>query len=394
MDALRALRRVDGATVLAFAALATASVLFVRSATFEHPLFAGQDVKQAVFFAIGAVVGVATLLVSYARVMRAAWGLYALSILLLLGLRVFGSEFNGARRWYDLRVIAVQPSELAKLTTILALAAWFRFPQDAARTRGLRALLVPCAITALPAGLVAAQPDLGSSLVFWPVAFATCYAAGVRGRTLLGALVGLGAGLLLVYACGLHDYQRVRVDTWLAHFAWLDPAYDWHAEPVDGAMPARTAIRGPAYQPWQALIAIGAGGWSGFGWLQGPQNRYDFLPYRSCDYLFAVIAEETGFVGALLVLAAFAALVLAILAIAGRTRERFGRLLAVGVASYLGAQALLHVAVCLWLVPAKGLPLPLLSYGGSSTIVATLGVALALNVGARREPVLASDGYE
>ena len=132
---------------------------------------------------------------------------------------------------------------------------------------------------------------------------------------------------------------------------------------------------------------------TGFGIGQGPQNRYDFLPYRSEDYVFAVVGEETGWLGCLGVLGLVGALVFGLLGVAMRTRERFGRLCCVGVATWIGAQSLCHVAVCGWLAPSTGLPMPLLSYGGSSTLATLLGVALCLNVAARREPILAGDGF-
>jgi rod shape determining protein RodA len=153
-------------------------------------------------------------------------------------------------------------------------------------------------------------------------------------------------------------------------------------------------LLGPAYQPWQSLIALGGGGFTGHGLGQGPQNRYDFLPYRSADYVFAVVGEETGWLGCAGVLTLHGLLVYGLLAIAHKTRERFGRLLCVGTAAWLGSQTLIHAAVCGWMVPATGLPMPLISYGGSSTLAVVLGIALCLNVGARREPVLAGDGYQ
>ena len=122
-------------------------------------------------------------------------------------------------------------------------------------------------------------------------------------------------------------------------------------------------------------------------------NRYDFLPYRSEDYLFAVVGEEGGFLGCLLILGLITALVIGLLNIASRTRERFGKLVCVGVAAWLGSQSLFHVAVCGWLIPSTGLPLPLLSYGGSSTLAMLLALAICINIGARREPILSGDGF-
>lgn len=191
--------------------------------------------------------------------------------------------------------------------------------------------------------------------------------------------------LVFAYFELMHDYQRGRVDVWLDHWSWDDSNIYTHE--------VREVLRDKGFQPWQALIAMGSGGWGGYGLGLGPQNRYDFLPYRSEDYVFAVVGEEGGFLGALLVLGLVAALVARLLVIAARTRERFGKLVCVGVAAWLGAQTLFHVAVCGWLVPSTGLPMPLLSYGGSSTLAMLLALALCVNIGARREPILSGDGF-
>ena len=229
------------------------------------------------------------------------------------------------------------------------------------------------------------QPDLGSSLVFGPVLLAMCFVAGAPIRSIVGVIlasVGLG---VVAYFSLLHDYQLDRIHAWWSHWGIGPGAIESHE--------VREMLRNDGFQPWQALIALGAGGWTGFGLGQGPQNRYDFLPYRSEDYVFAVVGEEAGWLGCLLVLAIYFAVVLGIFAMAMRTRERFGRLVCVGVGTWIGAQGLMHVAVCAWLVPSTGLPMPGLSYGGSSTLAMLLGIALCLNVGARPEPVLAGDGF-
>jgi cell division protein FtsW (lipid II flippase) len=200
-------------------------------------------------------------------------------------------------------------------------------------------------------------------------------------------LLGIVA-VVLAYAFVLQDYQLERIDAWQGHFTWQpETAVGAEREEI------RNLIRGPAYQPWQSLIAIGSAGWFGFGVGAGPQNRYDFVPYRNADYIFSVVAEETGLLGVIGLMLLQAALVLVLLRIASRSRERFGRILVVGVATFLGSQTLMHIAVCSWLVPSTGLPLPLMSYGGSSTMVTVLALAMALNIGARRQPALASDAF-
>ena len=377
------LRRIDWWLVLIAGSIAAVGVLFVNSATTVHGGLSPQAARQAVFLCLAVMLGLGVVLVPYPRIMRMAWGVYALAILALLGLPIFGSILNGARRWYTPFGVGVQPSEFAKVAVIIALAAWLRFRSNA---RTFEGLVVPILITALPVGLIMQQPDLGSSLVFWPVLLAMCYAAGSSGRSILALVVIGAAGLVVAALTILHDYQLTRIEVWWDHFFWDRSAPQIDPEVIE-------TLRQHGYQPWQSLIAIGSGGLTGFGYAQGPQSQFDFLPYRAGDYIYSVIAEETGLVGALGLLGLQVLLSIAVLAIALRTRERFGRLLAVGVAAMLATQALLHIAVCLWLVPATGLPAPLVSQGGSSTLAATLALALAVNVGARVQPVLAADGF-
>ncbi len=382
MTPLAVLARTNWWVALATAVLGVLGCVFIRSATLGDPDFEGLYVKQAVVLVVALVTGLVILLTPTSVFLRRAAWIYVAAVVALALLPFFGVMINGARRWYRLPGFFVQPSELAKLAVIIALAAYLRFRSDASLKESL---LIPAAIAGLPAVMVLRQPDLSSSLVFGPILLAMCFAAGARLRV-IAASAALAAALLVLSYGVMHDYQRARVDAWLHHFSW-DDADVLHDEEVI------EVLRDHGWQPWQALIAIGSGGWQGFGLEQGPQNRYGFLPYRFDDYIFAVIAEETGLLGALAVLTTFAGLVGGLFGIALRTRERFGRLLVVGVGSYLGAQAAMHVAVCTWLVPATGLPLPLLSYGGSSTLVSVWAVALALNVSGRRAPVLASDGY-
>ncbi len=374
-----ALRNVDWWLWLCAASLCLCSLVFLKSSTQDDPRFQAQFGKQALFAVTGLGIGVFCMLPHYRHALRLWWFAYGGTTLALLLLPVFGSIKNGSRRWYDLPGISIQPSEFAKLGVVIGLAALLRFPR---RPTIGNAVLAPGLMAALPAALVLVQPDLGSTLVFVPITIAMCYAAGAKGRH-IAAVCGIGlVAFCVAYFTVMHGYQKDRIDVWAQHWAW-DPA----------APQVRTMLRGQAYQPWQALIAMGSGGMLGFGVGQGPQNRYDFLPYRSEDYIFAVVAEETGFVGSVGVLLLYAALVFGLLRVAARTRERFGKLLCVGVAAWIGCQSLMHAAVCAWLVPSTGVPMPLVSYGGSSVLATLLGIALCCNVSARREPVLAGDGF-
>ena len=376
---LSTLRNVDWWLYLVAASLCLVSLVFLKSSTQDDPRFQAQFGKQALFAVTGLGIGVFCMLPHYRYVLRLSWLAYGGSVLALGMLFVFGSVKNGSRRWFDLPGISIQPSEFAKLGVVIGLAALLRFPRRPTFGNGI---VLPFVATAIPAALVVIQPDLGSTLVFVPIVLAMSYAAGAKGRHIaLVCALGLLA-FVVAYFTVMHEYQKERIDYWALHWGW-DPE----------TAEVRTMLRGKAYQPWQALIAMGSGGMFGFGVGQGPQNRYDFLPYRSEDYIFAVVAEEIGFVGSMGVMVLYATLVLGLLRIAGRTRERFGRLLCVGVAAWIGSQSLMHAAVCAWLVPSTGVPMPLMSYGGSSVLATLLGVALCCNVSARREPVLAGDGY-
>ncbi len=382
---LKVLRHLDWWLVLVSLTLVLVGLVFIHSATRYDPMFVGQHNRQALFVLVSAGLGGVLVLIPYPRIMRFAWLVYAAALVALLLIPVFGTTINGARRWFMLPGFAIQPAEFAKLAVIFALAAWLRFRSEG---RLFDNVLMPLAIAGVPAVLVMRQPDLGSALVFCPIAVVMAYSAGASARHLLWTgLLGLVV-VVLAYAFVLQDYQLERIDAWQGHFTWQpETAVGAEREEI------RNLIRGPAYQPWQSLIAIGSAGWFGFGVGEGPQNRYDFVPYRNADYIFSVVAEETGLLGVIGLMLLQGALVLVLLRIASRSRERFGRILVVGVATFLGSQTLMHIAVCCWLVPSTGLPLPLMSYGGSSTMVTVLALAMALNIGARRQPALASDAF-
>jgi len=381
MKVLTVLQRVSPWPLLAAAALALCGLTFIGSATNDDALFAMQRSRQSLFLACSAGLGFFLLLPHYVHFMRASWVLYGGSILALVGLFFFAPEINGSRRWYPMPGFSIQPSEFAKLAVVMALAALLRFKN---RARTFDGLIVPMLVAGVPALLIMRQPDLGSSLVLGPVLLAMCYAAGAPARSIL-VVLGIGSVVAIVGYFFLHPYQQIRVDVWLEHWTWNESNL--------GESAVRDRLRGAAYQPWQALIALGGGGLSGFGLGRGPQNLYDFLPYRSEDYVFAVVGEETGWVGCVVVITLVMGLVLALLYTAHRTRERFGKLVCVGVATWIGAQSLMHIAVCGWLVPATGLPMPLVSYGGSSALATIMAIALCANIGSRKEPILAGDGY-
>lgn len=345
-------------------------VLFIHSATLASEEFHGQSVKQSVAILACATGAIPLAMFSRAWLLRHAFVLFSLAVLALLLLPWFGVTINGARRWYAFGSATIQPTEFAKPLLVLVLARWLRL-----RSRGGfgEAVFVPILITMLPLCLTLRQPDLGSALSMLPILFAMSWVAGARPLHLVSiAVIGV-LGLIAVLPL-LQGYQLERIAIWLGQ------------NDLSSA-----ESRGAGYQLVQSLIAIGSGGWAGDGLFEGLQNRYDFLPYRSTDFVFAVIAEETGFRGSLLFVALYSGFSLVILAYAYRIRDRFGRLLAAGVAAYFATHLFIHVGVCTGLLPPTGLPLPLMSYGRSSVAGAWIALALVAHACMRRPRELSED---
>jgi rod shape determining protein RodA len=306
------------------------------------------------------------------RLLRLAGPLFVFAVLLLVLVLLGGQVRNGARRWLGVGGATVQPSEFVKPALVLFLAWWLRLRTE---PRLWGNFVVPIGVTLVPMALMVRQPDLGSALTLMPVALVMCWASGARTWWLL-LLLGLAPiGFVLLFPF-LHDYQQARVLTWWA-----------------GAEMTQQDKLSVGYHLWQSLIAVGAGGVAGDGLFAGLQNQYDFLPYRSTDFLFAVVAEETGFLGGATLVLLFFGMCARVLWLAGRLRDRFARLLAIGAAALLGTQFFVHVGVCIGLLPTTGLPMPLLSYGRSSLTSAWIAVGLVAHALVQRERTLSRDRF-
>jgi rod shape determining protein RodA len=279
-----------------------------------------------------------------------------------------GVVVNGARSWIDLPGgIRLQPSELAKITTIIALA---RFLAPEGRARSMDNVLSALGIAALPAAMIAVHPDLGSALMFVPVALAIIFVAGARLKHL--AILALIVAVLLPVAWfQISPTQRTRITTWLGQGRQLT-----QAERV-----------GQYHHLIQSKVAVGSGGWTGKGLGHGTQNKLNYLGFRNTDFIFAVICEEAGFFGANVILLLYLLLVGSGLTVAQRCREPAGRLMVVGVIALFATQGVVNIAMTIGLLPIVGITLPFVSYGGSSTLASFLGVALVLNVALRRPSV-------
>jgi rod shape determining protein RodA len=316
------------------------------------------------------------LLVRPRWVRRHAALVYGTTMVLLILVPLVGEARNGARRWIQLPAgFDLQPSELAKLGLILALArSLYRNRLEEARD-----WLVPAGLALLPMALVVAQPDLGTAMSVVPVFLGMCWIAGARGRVLTGLVLAgaLAGGLAWKYEW-IHGYQKKRIDTWAACFD------------NDALIENRN---GAAFHPYHARVPIGNGGFLGTGLGEGVANQAGHLPERNCDSIFAVIAEEGGFAGASLFVVAYLSFAGLLLAAAGATRERFSRLVIAGVGLYFAAHFLINSSVNLGLVPMTGLTLPLVSTGGSSLLASLACLGLALGLSARAEPALDSDSF-
>ncbi len=316
--------------------------------------------RQLSWVGLGLAALVVVVSVDYRNLVRAAPALYVVGLGLLLTVFVLGRTVSGARRWIHLGPITVQPSELFKLIFVVALTWALTSSRTPSPSRG--ALLGTFALLAVPFILVVRQPDLGTALVLLPVAGAILVGVGVRLRV-LGTLALAGLSALPLCWFVLKPYQRDRL------LVYLDPFRD----PL-----------GTAYNVIQAKIAIGSGQLFGKGPSGATQSRLAFLPERHTDFIFAVFAEMWGFVGCLVLVLAYSLLVLRGFEIAASTPEPRGRILALGVTSVFTTQILVNMGMVAGLLPVVGIPLPLMSYGGSSMVVSLMGLGLLLSIRMRQ----------
>ena len=317
--------------------------------------------KQLYWFCAGLVMMVLVTFIDYQLLSRAAYPLLAIGILLLIAVFLVGRVVSGARRWLVLGPLSFQPSELVKIFLVLSFARYFT---ETRREGGLRFrdLLIPLVMVVVPFALIAKQPDLGTALVLFFVASALIFTSGFP----LKILTLITAGGVIAMPIGwtfLKDYQKVRVIT------LLNPDFD----PL-----------GAGYHSWQSKIAIGSGGFWGKGWLAGTQSGLNFLPEKHTDFIFAVFAEEWGFVGTAALIVLYLILVLRGINIAYASKDRLGSLIATGVVAMLSVYILFNIGMTVGLTPVVGLPLPLFSYGGSSMLATMVAIGLLLNIRMRR----------
>jgi rod shape determining protein RodA len=339
--------------------LAGLGIATVASATPSGRL-SGLYLKQAYVIGLGLLAMLGSLAVDYRRLADRAFVLYAVSVLALLCVLRFAPLIAGTRRWILLGSFQLQPSEFVKLAAALFVAKVFA--ESRLESMGLRDLVVPGAAVGLLAVLIARGPDLGTAACLAPLFFAVAFLAGLRMKAVLGLLLVmlLVAGFAWPY---LKDYQKTRI------YTFLDPSLD---------------PQGAGYQKIQSQIAVGSGGLLGKGYKQGSQAQLGYLPARHTDFIFSVLAEEMGFLGVVSVLSLYLLVIWRMLETAQLARDRVGAFLVAGIAATFTFQVVYNVAMVAGLVPVKGLPLPLMSYGGSSILSSLIAVGLILNVRMRR----------
>ncbi len=346
-------------------ALAGVGLLNLFSATYDitakegSPLF----LSQIIWFAIGLVLCVMVLLVDYRILLRFAYPLYGVSILLLVAVLFFGKEVAGNKNWLVLGPLTLQPSELAKIAFIIAMARCLSEHPAPFRGFGVKGLLFPAALLIPALVLIVLGKDIGSSL-FLVLTFASLVLfAGVRKGVVLICLLLTLVGGIGAYQKVLSPRQKARIE------AFVHP----EADP-----------KGRGYHLLQSKIAVGSGRFFGKGYLKGMHNKLLYLPEKHTDFIFPVLAEEWGFLGSAVVLGLYLTLLIIGLQMAARAKETFGVFIALGITALFFWQIAINLGGVLGLMPLTGVTLPLLSYGGSSLVTILMGISLLMNISMRR----------
>ncbi len=354
--AFRNFSGIDWALLLSALVLSAIGAATVHSASSEMPV--DYLPRQLVWIGLGVVLMAVLTAINYRTLVDLALLLYLVGLGLLVLVLFAGRVAGGARSWFTVAGVGLQPGELAKLTTAIFLARYLASANR--RHLTVKQIAAALGIVALPMLLLALQPDLGSAVMYLPMFAGMLLVAGIRWRFV--AVVAVALTLLAVggWMFGLKDYQRERVHT------FLNPQSD----PL-----------GAGYQVQQSKIAVGSGRLTGKGYMQGTQSQLRFLPARHTDFIFSVLAEEWGFLGSAAVLGLYAVFILNALRVALRARERVAVLIVVGLVSLFAFHVLYNTAMVVGYLPITGIPLPFLSYGGSFTLVnfAILGLILGID---------------
>ena len=360
--------------ILMLISMALIGTAALYSSTYTNPAEAALPARHAFRFSVALALMFVIALVPLKVWLQAAWPAYFVTLAMLFGVEFFGVTGGGATRWLPLGPINVQPSEFMKLALTLALARYYH--NNLPNSNGRFFIhLMPLLMICIPAALIFKQPDFGTTLALFASGGVLIYLAGLYYRVIAAVAVTALASIWPIYQFVLEDYQRERVDTFLAQLT---------------GQAVNTLDDG--YQIEQAKIAIGSGGWQGRGFMEGIQAQLDYIPEQHTDFILTVIAEEFGFLGATGLLLLWVIILVWGLIIARSSASLFGRFAAAGCVATVAFFILFNVAMVLGLVPVVGVPLPLISYGGTVmfTTMACFGIIMSVHLG--RDERLSSQG--
>jgi rod shape determining protein RodA len=321
--------------------------------------------SQLINIAIALVVMWLTANIPPQHLERIAVPVYIIGIVLLLGVATFGEVSHGARRWLSLGFTKIQPSEIMRIAVPLMLA-WYFSKRE--RSHRITDFAIAALLLLIPVALIVKQPDLGTALLISASGFFVLFLAGLSWKFLIGGFVAIGASMPFLWSM-LHDYQRKRIEI------LIDPSQD----PL-----------GAGYHTIQATIALGSGGLTGKGWLNGTQAQLDFLPERTTDFIFAVFGEEFGMIGNLLLLTLFSLIIMRCIVIASQAKSTFTRLLAGSITLTFFTYAFVNIGMVSGILPVVGVPLPLISYGGTSMVTLLLGFGILMSIQTHKKLVASS----
>ncbi len=351
---LESLKKYDFSFFGISAAIFLIGVLNLHSATHASDALSDLYLKQLGWFGISLVTGLLVSFISPKNIFRYAWFFYLTFVVLLILVLVMGDVGMGARRWIQFGSVRFQPSELAKIATVMGLARWFA-KTDPEREMGLKQMIMPAIVALIPTVLIVLEPDLGTGMLVLFAFFTICFYRKLRWRTIaiLGVL-GMLSGVVM-YNFGLKDYQKRRVIT------FLNPEAD---------------VRGSGYNAIQSKIAIGSGQFFGKGFRKSSQASLSYLPENHTDFVFSIFNEEHGFFGSLFLIALYTILLFRFIWLASSVPRIFDSILAIGLMSILFWHTFINMGMVMGLLPIVGVPLPFLSYGGTSLL--TFGICCGL----------------
>lgn len=314
--------------------------------------------QQLMWFGVGSILTALILLIHYSALSRIAYVIYFGNLLLLVAVLLVGKATLGARRWIGFGPFRMQPSEFMKISLVICMAKYFETDRTIGGY-GFKDLLLPTLLAGIPALLIMLQPDLGTALILLLTFGTMMLFMRIQSRTLVALVIAAVVAMPMAYQFALKPYQRQRI------ISFIDPMAD---------------PKGSGYNSIQSMIAVGSGQLTGKGWGKGTQSQLNFLPEHHTDFIFSVFSEENGFLGCMILVALYLAFLMNGLSVAYQSHDKFGILLALGIMTVFFWHIFVNMGMVMGLLPIVGVPLPFMSYGGSSLLTAMIGVAIMTNI--------------